>query len=224
MSTSQIVSPVSFPIPLLDDHDHLPVLSDSSNATNPTSSAAISDTTSSAHSGVPDSSISLLSNDASSNISSPSASSSPLAEQPLGRGHRVKRAPTHLQDYVSHTVLCSLPQTSASTSCESSGTPYPLTNYVSCDRFSLSHKQFLAAVTASTDPTTFGEALSSPAWRLAMAQEIDALEKNGTWSIESLPPGKKAIGCKWVYKTKFGSDGIVERLKARLVARGDTQK
>lgn len=36
-----------------------------------------------------------------------------------------------------------------------------------------------------------------------------------------MPPGKHAIGSKWVYKIKFNSDGTVERYKARLVALGN---
>lgn len=56
-----------------------------------------------------------------------------------------------------------------------------------------------------------------------MQEEIDALERNGTWTLEDLPPGKKAIGCKWVYKVKYRSDGMVERLKGRLVVYGNRQ-
>lgn len=38
------------------------------------------------------------------------------------------------------------------------------------------------------------------------------------------PPGKYAIGCKWVYKTKYTSDGSLERYKVRLVVKGYSQK
>lgn len=58
---------------------------------------------------------------------------------------------------------------------------------------------------------------------MAMKAEINALEETGTWTIEDLPPGKKAIRSKWVYKVKYNSDGTGEHLKARVVVRGDTQ-
>ena len=44
-----------------------------------------------------------------------------------------------------------------------------------------------------------------------MNKEIDALEENQTWEITSLPPGKRALGCKWVYKIKYNADGTIER-------------
>lgn len=56
-----------------------------------------------------------------------------------------------------------------------------------------------------------------------MNKEFEDLEANQTWSIIPLPPGKKPIGNKWVYKIKHREDGIIERFKERLVVRGDTQ-
>ena len=57
-----------------------------------------------------------------------------------------------------------------------------------------------------------------------MDKEIEALEVTNTWSLVPLPPGKRPIGCKWVYRVKYLLDGTIERYKARLVAKGFTQK
>lgn len=57
-----------------------------------------------------------------------------------------------------------------------------------------------------------------------MKAELDAMEQTNTWTVVPLPVGKHTIGCKWIFKTKFHSDGTVERHKARLVAQGFTQQ
>jgi len=49
------------------------------------------------------------------------------------------------------------------------------------------------------------------------------LESNQTWKIVLLPKNKTVIGCKWVFKIKYNTDGTVERYKARLMAKGYTQ-
>jgi len=53
--------------------------------------------------------------------------------------------------------------------------------------------------------------------------ELEALQTNNTWTIITLPPGKSAIGCRWVYKVKHKSDGSIESFKARLVTKGFNQ-
>ncbi|XP_016558321.2 uncharacterized mitochondrial protein AtMg00820-like [Capsicum annuum] len=57
-----------------------------------------------------------------------------------------------------------------------------------------------------------------------MKEEIDALQENQTWELMPKPRDLKPISCKWVYKVKCRTDGSVERNKARLVARGFSQK
>ncbi|KAG7569356.1 Zinc finger CCHC-type [Arabidopsis thaliana x Arabidopsis arenosa] len=74
------------------------------------------------------------------------------------------------------------------------------------------------------EPQNFHQAMAHPHFPKAMDVEISALEQNGTWSVESLPPGKTVIGCKWVYTIKYNPDGSIERYKARLVAKGYTQQ
>ncbi|CAH9050716.1 unnamed protein product [Cuscuta europaea] len=61
-------------------------------------------------------------------------------------------------------------------------------------------------------------------WKKAMNDEMEALQKNHTWEWVTLPPGKKTVGCRWIYNVKLDSDGNINRYKARLVAKGYTQK
>ena len=57
-----------------------------------------------------------------------------------------------------------------------------------------------------------------------MKEELDALSKNHTWDLVTLPPGKSMVGCKWIYKIKTRSDGSIECYKACLVANCFTQE
>jgi hypothetical protein len=57
-----------------------------------------------------------------------------------------------------------------------------------------------------------------------MDEEFASLLENGTWELEKLPNGFKALPMKWVYKVKRDANGNIERYKARLVAKGYLQK
>lgn len=85
----------------------------------------------------------------------------------------------------------------------------------------------LCMFTNLTDPQTVEEALASPQateWKRAMDEEYNSLIKNKTWTLAELPPGKKALPYKWVFKTKSDQNGNVLRYKARLVIKGYAQK
>ncbi|KAL0283336.1 UNVERIFIED_CONTAM: Retrovirus-related Pol polyprotein from transposon RE2 [Sesamum angustifolium] len=85
------------------------------------------------------------------------------------------------------------------------------------------HMSFVALLSSIQEPRSYLEASKDARWVDAMNEELTALDKNETWELASLPPGKKAIGCKWVFKVKLHPDGSVHRYKARLVAKGYNQ-
>ncbi|KAK9100155.1 hypothetical protein Scep_023585 [Stephania cephalantha] len=57
-----------------------------------------------------------------------------------------------------------------------------------------------------------------------MNDEMNSMSSNDVWDLVELPKGAKAIGCKWIFKTKKDSLGNIEIYKAGLVAKGFTQK
>lgn len=77
---------------------------------------------------------------------------------------------------------------------------------------------------ASRESNFVGEALQQPQWKSAMNDEYMALLRNNTWTLVTLPPGRRAIGCKWVFKVKEKPDGSIDRYKTRLVAKGFHQQ
>ena len=80
---------------------------------------------------------------------------------------------------------------------------------------------------AENDPETFSQAMSSKesnSWYSAMKEEMNSMASNRVWDFVEFPDGIKAIGFKWVFKTKTDSLGNIERHKARLVAKGFNQR
>jgi hypothetical protein len=62
-----------------------------------------------------------------------------------------------------------------------------------------------------------------PHWQAAMEEEIKNLTGMGTWSQASLPQGRSAIPCKWVFKRELNADGSIDRYRAGLVLKGFRQ-
>jgi hypothetical protein len=82
----------------------------------------------------------------------------------------------------------------------------------------------IAMFSTNEDPRSYEEASKHDVWKIAMDNEIESIEANDTWELTTLPKGVKAVGVKWIFKTKFNEKGNVDKHKARLVAKGYTQK
>lgn len=101
---------------------------------------------------------------------------------------------------------------------------YPFTRFVNCDKFSSLHRRFLACVTAAVEPTQCSEVVSNSNRRTAMWQEINALKANGSWTLATLPLGKRTLSSNWSYHIKYWTDSSIERYKPCLVVLGNSHK
>ncbi|GKC41567.1 ribonuclease H-like domain-containing protein [Tanacetum coccineum] len=119
------------------------------------------------------------------------------------RSGRTSKLPTKLSDFVLDNKV-----------------KYGIDRIVNYSKLSKENYCFASNLNKTFEPKTFREACNNKEWVNAMNNEIEALNRNETWEITELPPGRKPIGCKWIYKAKYKSNGDIERYKARLVAKG----
>ena len=47
---------------------------------------------------------------------------------------------------------------------------------------------------------------------------------NNTLAFVDLPIGSKPIGCKWIFRRKYNTNGSIQTFNARLVAKGFKQR
>ena len=118
-----------------------------------------------------------------------------------------------MKDY--HTTFFS----SKDVTNHSSGTQYPIQKYISYHNCSPTYSSFCHNISSLQEPKSFKEVIQHDRWKEAMQHELDALESNETWYLMNLPPGKRPIGCKWVFKAKHKPDDTIDRYKTRLVSK-----
>lgn len=170
----------------------------------------------------PSSNLSVLnSNDHIPNTSSSSQHSTSSSVNPLPgtRSKHQTKTPAYLDQYHCFLLnqLPSLPVHQTHT------TSYPISSFLSYDKFDEEHRNFILSITTNKLPHTFKEAMLSEEFRNSMRSEMSSLEDSGTWSVRELPPGKQAVGCKWIQTIKYNPDGTIERHKSRVVAKCYTQ-
>ncbi|WVZ13928.1 hypothetical protein V8G54_011494 [Vigna mungo] len=122
------------------------------------------------------------------------------------RSSRPRTTPAYLKDYKTNSIV-----------------RYPIKNYLCYNPLSNHYKHTYLSITSNTEPNSYSVASKNPEWVTAMCVELDALQANNSWVLTTLSPNKNAIGCRWVYKIKYNSDGSIDRYKARLVAKGYNQ-
>uniref|UniRef100_A0A5S6QQI6 Reverse transcriptase Ty1/copia-type domain-containing protein n=1 Tax=Trichuris muris TaxID=70415 RepID=A0A5S6QQI6_TRIMR len=79
------------------------------------------------------------------------------------------------------------------------------------------------------EPSSWEEVTNLPPcerdkWMAAAKEEMASLKNREVWELVELPAGRKVISSKWVFKIKRKADGAIDTYKARLVARGFSQR
>lgn len=76
-------------------------------------------------------------------------------------------------------------------------------------------------------PRNYHEAMASPdreLWRKAIEDELSSLGLMHAWDIVTKPENAKLVQCGFIFKIKRDAEGKIIKYKARLVARGFTQR
>jgi hypothetical protein len=110
-----------------------------------------------------------------------------------------------------------------STTCETSVLTQPSTT----DPIARLENETALLSDVSDEPRNWSEVVESDKreeWREAMEKEIESLQRLGTWEVVERPKGVAVVGSRWVFKTKLTPTGEIEKLKARVVAKGYTQR
>lgn len=82
-------------------------------------------------------------------------------------------------------------------------------------------------VLTENEPKSYAEAMSTPDapfWKKAVNSEMNSIMHNHTYELIELPQGFKALGCRWLMKTKLKLDGSIDKYKARLVVQRNIKK
>ena len=61
-------------------------------------------------------------------------------------------------------------------------------------------------------------------WWKAFYDEIKAIIARKTWILMRLPPGKRALPLRWIYRTKRDATNVFERYKARIIVKEYAQE
>ncbi|GJV81324.1 ribonuclease H-like domain-containing protein [Tanacetum coccineum] len=142
------------------------------------------------------------------NIVAPTRDHSPKDVQPnVRRSSRPTKMPAKFNDFMLDSKL-----------------KYGIEKHVNYSKLNTANYCFATTLNKSVEPTTYYDAVKDVRWVEAMNNEIEALIRNNTWTLTDLPIGRKTIDNKWLYKIKYKASGQVDKYKARVVAKGFSQR
>ena len=76
---------------------------------------------------------------------------------------------------------------------------------------------YYTALATLHEPHTYREASTNPLWQIAMKEELDALSKNYTWDLVTLPPGNLWLVVSGSIRLRFALMGPLSATKLVLL-------
>lgn len=64
------------------------------------------------------------------------------------------------------------------------------------------------------------DSIDATFWKEAINNKIQSIMQNQTLKLADLPLRCKPIGYRWLFRKKYKPDEIIEKYKARLIAKG----
>ena len=83
----------------------------------------------------------------------------------------------------------------------------------------IEHHSFVSCI----EPKNVEKALQDLDWINTMHEELNNFTHNEVWTLEEKPQDARVIGTKWVFRNKQDDQGIVVKIKTRLVVKGFSQ-
>eukprot|EP00253_Pinus_taeda_P005585 PITA_05585 len=70
-----------------------------------------------------------------------------------------------------------------------------------------------------TELSSIEEEVEKPIWIDAMVEEYESIVKNSVLEVVPIPVDKSVVGSRWMFKVRHATDRIIEKYKARFVAK-----
>ncbi len=78
-----------------------------------------------------------------------------------------------------------------------------------------------------TTPTSYNEAMRSTEkahWKGSIKKELDSLRQQSVYEVVDRPTDEPVLGTRWTFRIKELANGLIEKFKARFVAKGFLQQ
>lgn len=91
--------------------------------------------------------------------------------------------------------------------------PYHIDHFISYKNLSPHHRHFVLNISSQVEPQYFHQAVKHHQWREAMKEELEAMERNHTWSVVLYPQANTLSVAGGYSKLSINQMGLLKDTK-----------